>query len=310
NKAPQPGVLLELRRIKGYGTGDGFVSANSDGPQSWVSTSAYARTDIDGYLHLDDPLPPGDYTLAVHGRETRAPPAAITLPCADPIVAVVAAVDAASAILGRLVDESGVPLAGALLSDGDDNGNECVTRRDGAFTLIASKPTKGATATLRMAQNQRFDGWITVGRVEWGRRDVGLTVPAPTLHTFVVRAANGAAVEDFNLYCRRRAQEAGSGVRLSGSFAGGRARCRLPPGDYELLVVPRSDRALGTGWQPIAIDPAQEEVAVSVPDAVARTVEIRFADDRAAAAGVLVEAIAGCEPAPFEWVPPGSVVLA
>jgi hypothetical protein len=308
NKAPQPGVLLDFRRSKGNGSADGLAFTEGDGPHWWIESNAYARTDIDGCLHLDDPLLPGDYTLAVRNRELRSAPAAIKLPCSEPIVAVVAPLDSVPSILGKLVDESGLPVEGALLSDGGDGGNQCVTRRDGAFTLVAGKPTKGSTAMLSMAQNGRFDGWIVVGQAEWGAREVELAVPAKTQHTFIVRTAQGAAVEDFNLYCMRSVQGAASGVRLAGSFTGGRAPCLLPAGDYQLLVVPRSERMLGSGWQAIKIDPAQQEIAVSVPDAVARTVEIRFADDHTPAVGVLVEAIEGGEPAPFAWVPPNTVI--
>jgi hypothetical protein len=299
--APQPGVLLDLRRAKRSGADDGFTFGDGDGPIGWIESGAYARTDIDGYLHLDDPLPPGDFTLAVRGRDARAVPGTIKLPCAEPIVAVVAPLDAANSIRGRLVDDSGQPVEGAALSDGDDSSSSCVTRRDGAFTLVRVQPTKRATANLRLVLSGRYDGWMAMGTVEWGRGDVELLLPAKAPHTFVVRKADGTPVEDYNLYCSS-SRSAGQVFRLAGTFAGGRAGCRLPPGDYDLLVVPRSDRVLASGWQAITIDAAHEEIAVAVPDAIARTVEVRFADDRSAAGNVLVEAIVGGEPAPFAWV--------
>lgn len=306
--APQAGVLLDLRRAKGNGADDGFHFAEGDGPHWWIESGAYARTDVDGHVHLDDPLPAGNYTLAVRGREARAVPSTIELPQVAPIVAVVSALTEANVILGRLVDESGLPVEGAALSDGDDSPTSCVTRRDGAFTLVCANPTGRAKATLRMAQNRRFDGWVTVGEVEWGRRDVELVLPAKTLHTFVVRTSHGTVVEDFSLYCYRRGGGEIEPVRLAGSFAEGRASCRVAPGAYELLVVPRSDRALASGWQQITIDPAREEVAVEVPEPVARTIEVVFTGDRAAAAGVLIEAIEGGEPPLFDWVRPATLV--
>jgi len=309
NGAPQPGVLLYLRRSKGPDGDAGFAFRDGDGPHWWTEAYAYARTDVDGGLHLDNPLPAGPYALEVRGREASKVPDKIELPRADAIVAVVEPLDEADSILGRLVDASGSPVEGAWLSDGiDSSTTSCFTRRDGAFTLVRPKAERRATAKLHLAQNQRFDGWVPLGEIEWGSRAVELVVPAKTLHTFVVRTAHGAAVEDFNLYCRRRAEDVPNTFRLAGTFAGGRSSCRLPPGDYELLVAPRSDRTVATGWQPITVDSAKEEIVVVVPEAVARTMEIHFADDRAAAAGVLVEAILGGEPTPFAWVRPATLV--
>jgi hypothetical protein len=305
--APQPGVLVDLRPAAGS-LDERFVHAVGDGPHWWIERGAYARTDIDGYLHLEQPLPPGDYTLAVREREARTVPGQVKLPQSDAIVAVVAPVDTECSILGRLVDESGQPVEGASLSDGGEGPTLCTTRRDGAFTLINNKPTGRTYATLCLALNRRFDGWLSMGEVEWGRRDVELVLPAKTLHTFVVRTQSGAPVESFNLYCQRRGPGDQEVVRLAGTFAGGRAPVRLPDGDYEVRVVPRSDRILASDPQAITIDAAHEEIAVEVPDAVARTVEVRFADDHTAAAGALVEAIAGGVPPLFAWVRPDTVI--
>lgn len=324
NGVPQPGVTLYLRGA----TNEAWRHVTGDGPHSWVDQSAYDRTDIDGVLHLDGPLPAGDYQLSVRGRDALKVPAAVTLPHRDTIVAVIAPVDRAMSISGRLVDDAGQPVEGALLSDGDDSPVSCVTRRDGAFTLIRGKDRERSAASLSLAQNRRYDGWVSLGQVEWGAHDVALTVPANTLHTFVVRTPDGAPVVDFNLYCKPRGGLgrpggvqlapggvrlapggiAPGGVRLAGSFAGGRATCRLPAGDYELLVVPRSDRLLATEPRAITIDADKPEVVVDVPAAIARTVDVLFAADRKPAAGVLVEAIEGDEPGPFEWVRPATSV--
>lgn len=304
---PQPGVLLYLRpvAVEAVRPDPGF---DGDGPQSWISSHAYGRTDIDGQLHLEGPLCPGEYALEVRGREASGLPKAVKLPCADAILAVVAPVDASRVISGRVVDAAGQPVAGASLSDGEDGPTACVSQRDGRFTLVAEKPPTRSHADLRMAQNRRFDGWQSLGAVAWGQRDVELVVSTKDLHTFVVRTRAGAPVEAFNLYCMRQGRASKDVLRLSGVFPGGRATCRLPAGDFDVLVVPRSDQLLANGWSTITVDPASETIEVSVRDAVARTVQVVFADDRTPVAGVWIEAVDGGVPEPFGFVRPATLV--
>lgn len=123
-----------------------------------------------------------------------------------------------------------------------------------------------------------------------------------------MRTPDGAPVEDFNLYCLRAGDSQRGGVRSAGSLAQGRARCRLPAGDYELLVVPRSEHVLAADAHSITIAPNRAEIVIEVPRAVARVVEVLFAGDRTGMAGVLVEAIVGEEPALFEWVCPATAI--
>jgi hypothetical protein len=306
NGAAQPGVLIDLRRASAP---DGYLGVvGTDGPQWWLERGAYGRTDVDGQLHLDGPLPAGDYTLAVPGREIRTAPRTITLPADAPVVAVVEPIAAEHVIAGRLVDDGGMPVAGATLSDRGEGGNQCVTRRDGAFTLVRKEASPGDAPVLYLAQNRRFDGWRPLEAVAWGSRAVELVVAAPALRTFVVRTRGGAVVEDFNLYCLRRGGENRGGERLAGTFPGGRATVRLPAGTYELLVAPRTDRLLATGWQRIELEAGAGEMPVVLDDAAARTVEVRFAGDGTPAAGALVEAIVGGAPGAFDHVRPATLV--
>lgn len=304
---PQPGVLLYLRARPREAAGDDpFVQVVEDGPHSWIERSAYQRTDIDGYLHLQGGLPAGDYVLEVRQRKAKQATVPVTLPTGDPIVVEVDALDPAATITGRLVDEAGQPVDGASISDGDDGKNACATRRDGMFTLVRVEDTGRATANLRLAQNRRFDGWAPLGEVEWGRRDVALTVPTKSLHTFVVRSEDGTEVEEFNLYCLPAPDDVRTGVRLSGTFANGRALSRLPAGEYRLLVAPRSDLLVDTGWQTIDVEDGRAEIQVVVPRSVARTVEVVWATGRAPVPGVLVEAVTGPAPSTHGFVRPDS----
>lgn len=308
NGVAQPGVLVYVRPTAAALAALAVPPWDGEGPQSWIMRSAYRRTDVDGYLHLDDPLPAGEYLVEVREREAKGGPATVVLPRAEPIVAVVAPLDAPRTITGRIVDESGQAVGGAVLSDGDDGPNACTTRGDGAFTLVCVKPTGRADANLRLALNSRFDGWLGLGTAAWGQRDVELRLPAKALHTFVVRTAAGAPVEAFNVHCVRQGPGDPHVVRLAGTFAGGRATCHLPDGYYRVLVAPSSERMLASDWQIVAVDAAHEAIELVVEEATPRAVEVRFADGGGAAAGVLVEAITGAEPQPCAWVPPATVV--
>ena len=302
--ALQPGVLFDLRP-KGEAPA-GFAHVVGDGPHWWIQRHGYGRTDVDGHLHLEHPLPPGSYTLRLPERTARALPDRVELPRTEPIVAVVAPPPPHGALTGRLVDDTGQGVEGAHISVGEDGPIACTTRRDGTFTLVANEPV-GPTAALHLALNRRFDGWAPLGSFAWGGRDLELVVPSRALHTFVVRTARGTPVEDFNLYCRDRGATS-AGVRLAGTFPGGRADARLRPGDHELLVVPRSARLLATGWRPLTIDATQPETTIVVDDATERVVEVRFEGDGKPAPGLLVEAIRGGEVEPFAWVPPATIL--
>ncbi|MCB9876070.1 MAG: hypothetical protein H6835_00580 [Planctomycetes bacterium] len=301
--ALQPGVVMLLKAL---GKAPDASPMPSNGPSSWVSNSCYARTDIDGYLHLTSPLPAGDYQLEVRDRQTTQLPGVITLPSREPVTAVVANLDATMAIHGRLLDADGAPVGNRLLKT-DDKRPWAVTNRDGRFTLLPGEHLGTGTVKVQLAHNNRFDGWQELADAEWGSTDNTLVLPTASRHTFLVRTTDGSAVERLNLHCMRAGQRERGGVRLSGTFANGRVDCQLPAGDYELLVSPLDARLASTDWQPITITDVRAEIAVTVDAKVERSVEMHFADGTPVR-GALVEVIAGAEPGPFAWVLPATAI--
>lgn len=309
--ARQAGVSLWLKPTEPDMT---LVTTAEFGPHSWIQHGDIGSTDIDGYLHLQDPVLPGEYSLTVRNRVALKTPESVTLPADDLVEAVIDAVPADDLIEGRLVDAAGEPLAAALLATQPGlGGPSCRSRRDGRFALIRDGKTNGREAQIYLANNRRYDAWAPVAAVRWGTRDAVIEVPAGTPVTFEVRTKAGAPVEDFNLYCLpvRDADPAG-GVRRSGPFPGGRVTCDLAPAGYRVLVYPHSELVLPSDWLVVDVGDREAVQRVVLDAAVERTVRVVFADQGGAAeavAGALVEVIAGSEPEPFAFVMPSTALV-
>jgi hypothetical protein len=302
----QAGVVLQLQNLDRMPA----VLPGPTGTEAWLTRSAYGVTDIDGYLHMDHPLPNGDYELGVKGRVVKRQPESIQLPTTELIEVVVAELAPEDAIEGQVVDAAGVPVEGAMLAVGGDGGTSGVTRRDGRFTLLRDDKVRPGPAPIQMARNRRYDTWVHVATLEWGTRDAHIELPTPVVTSIVVSDPQGAACESFSLYCMPVGRNSTrGGWRIAGRFPGGSVDGALEPGDYELLVQPHGDRLAPTAWQPITIEPNGSAVAVRLAAAHERHVELVVAGaPSSTAANVLVEVIAGGEPSAFEFVRPYTAV--
>jgi len=303
--ALQPGVLLRLQQAAPADPGPGNLPG---GPLSWIRRGAYARTDIDGYLHLDDPLPPGDYEVEVRGRATANAVEAITLPTRDAVEIVVESVAANRSITGRLVSSDELPIGGAHLRAGR-RGPSCITQRDGRFVLVADDDHRddGRSFEMLMARNRRYDGWGVVGEARWGDRDIRFEVPAATTTTFVVTDSDGRPVEGFSLYCLPDDGHEAPGARLAGTFSGGRARCGIDSDTpHHYRVIPHDPRLQSTAWIALPSD-TSSDVQVTLAETVVARVRVALRYD----AGIpvenaCVEVLTAEPPTSTAFVPPAT----
>ena len=121
-----------------------------------------------------------------------------------------------------------------------------------------------------------------------------------------MRDAEGRPVEAFNLYCLPVDRGAPLvGVRRAGTFAGGKASCRLAAGRYHLLVYPRTSGALASGWSEIEIEDRDLQIEVSLPRAIERVVEVSLPGS-GPVEGARVEFGTGDAPGPGDWLWPQS----
>lgn len=295
----QPGVLVYLKPVEQAEAKDAWRVPG--GPIGWLERSGYRRTDIDGYVHLDDPLPAGEFTVEVRGRDAQDVPDTVTLPTPEAIELVVAKLPD-RAIEGRLVDTDGSPLGGTTLRVNLEK-TWSTTRRDGRFTLVP-EPDTASPVELFASRNARYDGWVRLGAAELGERELQLTLPAAEHVTVVVHDADGRPVEDCNVYCVQPDHDR-DGVRLSGTWRDGRVRCELRPGDWHVRVVPRSDRLVPSEWQLVAIEGAGEEVVVRLPATKPHVVQVRFTGAAGKpAAGARVEVLDDKPNEPHAFVSP------
>jgi len=304
----QPGVVLNVRPLDSRSQ----LLRGPDGTQGWIQGGGYGSTDIDGQLHLDHPLPAGEYQVEVRGRQAAEPPRTFALPSADVLEVRVAKQRPELVIEGTLVDAAGLPVAGATLAAGGEHGVATVTRRDGRFTLVHDGKTPATTVTIELARNRRHDAWRRLTAVAWGTHDLRIELPPVVTTSFVVTDDAGRAFESFSLYCLPVPSNAApAAFRIAGTFADGRVAAALEPGQYLLQVVPHSDRLAPTAWQRITVGDASAEVGVSLAAAILCEVELVVPGAAAdVAAGTLVEVIAGGAPSPTEFVRPYTAAVA
>lgn len=304
----QAGVLLYLKPAEADPAARHTLPG---GPQSWMTRYAYGQTDIDGYLHLDDPVPAGSFRVEVRGRKAARLPGLIRLPTRKAIEVVVARLPAGRCIEGRLLDTRGAPVAGAHLS-ADQHGASCLTRRDGRFTLVAGERDQTPSVLIHLARNRRYDDYVGLATADWGQRAVELRVPEIQRTAILVTDAAGKPVRDFNLYClpadRRQTR---AGVRLAGSFAEGRARCRLADGVYRLRIFPRSEHLLPSDWQDLEIKAGEPELRVTLRPTHPFRVALRLAyagpEAAGSAQGARVEVLTGAPEKDSGFVLPATV---
>ncbi|MCA8964792.1 MAG: hypothetical protein H6838_05585 [Planctomycetes bacterium] len=288
----QPGVRLTLRaqdREKWP------ADTPELGPHSWITGGTVGLTDIDGYLHLADPVRAGAWTLQVEGRTAVTPDMTFTLPSRDAIDVVVEALPARGAIVGRIVDDRGDPVARAMLSTKGSASGSCRSLRDGRFVLLRADDQQDDTAVVSMARNSRYDRWAQVATLGWGEENAVITIPAAVPVSFEVTTSAGAPCEAFNLYCLPLDEQAAAEpLRLAGTFAKGHVEADLAPGDYKVLVYPRTAGAVPGEWVQVTVASPQEPIRLQVPVPVARAVQVTC--DGKPVEDAFVEVITGNEP--------------
>ncbi|MCA8964793.1 MAG: hypothetical protein KDC48_07895 [Planctomycetes bacterium] len=291
NGALQPGVRLVLRQQAQRAA----VTTVPYGPQSWWIGSTAGVTDIDGYLHLDDALQPGTWTAVAQQRGVPAPRATFALPSRDAIDIVVDPLPTRALLCGRLVDADGEPVADALLTTKGNTTGSTRSLRDGRFVLYRAPDQRDGKAIVSFARDSSEPRWSHLATLAWGETNASITVPGDIRVRFEVTTTAGTPLEAFNLYCQPLDPRAPvEPVQLSGTFAAGRVEARLTPGDYRVLVYPRTDEALPGPWEEFMVTASEATLRLRVPVPTVRAV--RVTRDGAPVADALVEVITGDEP--------------
>jgi RNA polymerase sigma factor (sigma-70 family) len=191
--------------------------------------AASATSARDGSFQCHQAVRPGPYRLEVHGgqgmrlRELFAG----TLRREQPIEHVVLVLQrppVMATITGRVVDETGRPIANVEIDAVDretGRSRSATTARDGSFTMQESVPNAGeVTLTARHA---RFEPARGERGYPWGSTDVVLTMHASGGLAVHVRDEHGTALKDFTVRAVQRHTSRWSSndgdVRVRGPYA-------------------------------------------------------------------------------------------
>jgi RNA polymerase sigma-70 factor (ECF subfamily) len=221
--------------------------------------SGSARTDAHGEFVLPAPLLPGDYAIESKSA-TQREPLVVRLEAGRDQRDLVVVVDRPelTTIRGRVVDETGLPVAEASVrGEPRPRGRSWTTDRDGAFELRI--PCAEAADTVDVvAESPLHEGRAIAKAVAWGRSDIVLTLRNAARLELRVGDAEGRPVEQFTvrLLSRDYPGSDDARVRARGPFASGVA---VVPGVRKgrwiaVLEFPSSAR-LATAVVPFAVDP-------------------------------------------------------
>jgi hypothetical protein len=235
----QPGIRVQGRTVDEAGRPVADVtlrvlsgSDRSAGARAMPSSpwSVYASSGADGAFTLQSLLPPGPFRVEAEGDHAGSKPVEGVLVAERP-VEVVAFVVAPRpkwpTIAGKVVDETGAPLAGAAVFARSDRG-EWIGRSaaDGAFVVRMTSAAAAAGEPVRLeVQHDLCEPAEPTAAMPWGSADVTLT--ARRAGSFAVHVVDEARqpVADFSLRVapRRRGPLSSTDmrVRLRGPFADG-----------------------------------------------------------------------------------------
>jgi hypothetical protein len=229
-----------------------------------------ARTLADGSFEFASAVPPGTWRLTAEGEGWMLEhPEAVEIHEREAPPPLLITMRALAAIEGRVVDESGVPVARAYVSVREprgDYGEADWTDAEGRF-VIHQRNRDGSPVSLRV-EAKGFLPREFPAPLDWGAREVVLQVSRGRAVTLqVVEKDGGAPVLAYGV--RSAAGPAGTrlgGLRLEGEHPDGIVEVgALPEGVNQLRVVP-SDPAL--------LPSAILEVDASAPAAGAIRVEL------------------------------------
>jgi hypothetical protein len=262
-------------------------------PDSGAGSTLSARAAADGSFEFASAVPPGVWPLAaegegwmlehpeaveIHERE-EPPPLAITM-------------RALAAIEGRVLDESGAPVARAYVSVREPRGNYGETDwtdADGRF-VIHQRNRDGSPVSLRV-EAKGFLPREFQAPLDWGAREVVLQVSRGRAVTLqVVERDGGAPVLAYGV--RSASGPAGTrlgGLRLEGEHPDGIVEVgALPEGVNQLRVVPSDPALLPSAILEVdASAPAAGTIRVEVDRLQAFAVLVRYRDGSPAAGSQL-----------------------
>ncbi len=243
-----------------------------------------ARTDARGAFAFAAPAYAGEWYVGVEESGALVEPRSVKLNGDEeslPLRIVVQRPDPRFTIRGRVVDESGRPLADVGVSaNGDGYVGRGRSDADGMFAIHRAGPSHNdGVAGARLHTSVRGGLFERVApdpetRVAWGTGDVELVLRRKPDLDFTVRDARGRPVADYALFGLRRGREGWVrtvGQARRGGHADGRCTIEgMTPGTCGVLVVPADRRLALAGPVEFEVNPAQPhaEISVTVPDAV------------------------------------------
>lgn len=252
-----------------------------------------ARTNADGSFEFASAVPPGEWPVFAEGEGwMREHPSVVHVAQWEPPPPLIVTMRALVSIEGRVLDESGAPVARAYVSVREPRGNYGETDwsdAEGRF-VIHQRNRNDAPVSLRVEadgfREQEFPSML-----DWGAREVVLNISrgsAVTLH--VIERESGAPVTRFGV--RSADGPAGArlgGLRLDGEHPQGVLTVKeLQRGLNQLRVVPTDLDLLPSAVLEVdASAPVTEPRVVEVERLQAFEVVVRFRDGSPAAGSQL-----------------------
>ncbi|MBL8747881.1 MAG: hypothetical protein JNK78_01880 [Planctomycetes bacterium] len=248
-----------------------LATLKAEGPA--FAPLAFVRTESgpDGRFRFPEPVAARDYYAIVNNAGGLVGPRDVNVPprVDHHFLRITTSVpDAAQAIRGSVVDESGAPLERVTLrANGDGSTGSARVRPDGTFALHRSGAfTNDGTGVVRLFPNDPDGGHELASPLpptRWGADDVRIVMHRRAAVAVVVADRDGTPVPSYDVLLLR---SVGSGVQPSFARARGRADGRivlanLTAGDHRALVrLPDGTAAAA----PVAFTVDQEHRAADV----------------------------------------------
>ncbi|MEQ1631523.1 MAG: carboxypeptidase-like regulatory domain-containing protein [Planctomycetota bacterium] len=232
-------------------------------------------------------LPPSTYLPVVHRRKIRSPKELVLDGSqSEQFVEIVVEVfDDQEAVTGIVVDEAGQPAGGVAVHPDPlkhyDQMN-IITGADGRFFVPKPEQDGGEGVHLSF-QSSRHESRRPDELFAWGSSDVRVVLQSqPSLEVLVVRDADGAPVEDYQLRVlwpgtSTPASYSDVAVRGGMHHVGGTLTIPSVSRGKHLLVVEPRDSALSVGLLDIDV-PTSSLVTVRLPVSVQRELRVQFDD--------------------------------
>ncbi len=268
-------VEVRIDQVERLGREGGF--------EGWTT----ARTGTDGAFVARWALAAGDYKLGIDDQQIeRGALVTLTGEPDQTVEVVLKRLDDRDAIRGVVVDQAGAPVRGAYVHPSiSGSGRLISTDQEGRFRV--PRPAADAPASVRLSVTRNgYEAEPNETEYAWGRNDLRLVLRKGLgLEILVVRASDGAPVEDYTL---RVVPISGNSFssddqrpRGKSPHPGGRESVDgIRIGQHQVIVEPKGNEyAVGVAVATITATGAPQAV-VRLAAAVPRQVRVRFADDR------------------------------